>query len=1173
MEVGNLTTRVSFIVNGAQQAASAARKVADEAERMGTASSEAVDSLNELNDGLEKSSRRLSDVQSQWESARSSIEQTGKSVSAVRSEVEDFLTGFESVQQKIAQNLAVSGSEYLKYLGPIENAFEKFGVTVDKLTRTQAIELFDLGDTVAQLEQFDRLSAQREGLVNSVEEQVQAVAGATRDLSEGLESLPESARQAILQLDAEYQNLQRSIGQVNAEIEVQEGRLRRFSALSAQYSQDEVRAMEERLDRLVQVKRAEEDFQRLRLQQAEGASIDTAELERLEQVLSDFRSTEGITDVGAQIKEISSALQSILSAQSGAISAQESINRGLRERADLERQVSEIVAQRQSIAAGPPAGPSFTNADALAGILPNIDQAVQKLNDYRENVNGMREAWGQVESISEQQLQTLLRNQEAAQTLEEEIRAMVGAANDFADAIERAGGDSRGLNQVRDQLRSVLDGLDAPKRSIESAVEPTTRLRDRLKGMLGTLLNVNNGSILTASGIASLVARLTGLGAVAVGVIQILRGLVRYLSEVVNLAGQASTLGSFVDQAREVELTGAGLLQTATALQDAEQRLSAVGVRGGTGGIADLAESLQYLNKTAGDGPLALQALVSAVESINATPLRQFGVDVRAVNDGLARLAREGASEAERRYYLLTEAQRAVAASSREVVAQAGTEANTIQNLREQVGQIFEEVKSSDEVQAVIKEMVAQLRVALPILRVVAVIIGKLLVNAFQALVDWVDKWLNRLQRLFEILSHLPGVGDDFREAASKLQELRDGAQETVDAFNDLAQAGEEGFGEITDGAETARQKMLQFFSDINQGYQAGDVVKNLGDSLKALQEDANPTNVRAYVQAYTQAFNAVANGALDQQRRLLEFFRNAAQAGAISPEVLAEVERQFDLTERALAPYEQEVNKLKGGADTAAAKVQSLGDSTLVTASNFDTATDSVNTFISTTNNIPTDKTMTVHVNYVQSGTAGISFSYGLPGTTTTTGPARPTDTTGFAAEEARFQRLANDAVGAVKDAATQFKSAAAVAAQAGANRAKFAEENLGAAQALQLRQQNQQGFGAAEGAAIDYSNLFPPSGGGGGGSSLEASIDQIRAFLQEVNRAIAIASNEGVRIGTAGNAIPFEEGSFVNTQGGGLSIDTIIIRGVWDFADPAGKRLIIRELQEALQALGAEV
>ena len=44
------------------------------------------------------------------------------------------------------------------------------------------------------------------------------------------------------------------------------------------------------------------------------------------------------------------------------------------------------------------------------------------------------------------------------------------------------------------------------------------------------------------------------------------------------------------------------------------------------------------------------------------------------------------------------------------------------------------------------------------------------------------------------------------------------------------------------------------------------------------------------------------------------------------------------------------------------------------------------------------------------------------------------------------------------------------------------------------------------------------------------------------------------------------------IDFQGGTL-IEQVNLRGVWDFADPAAKREIIRQLREALAELGKEV
>jgi hypothetical protein len=104
--------------------------------------------------------------------------------------------------------------------------------------------------------------------------------------------------------------------------------------------------------------------------------------------------------------------------------------------------------------------------------------------------------------------------------------------------------------------------------------------------------------------------------------------------------------------------------------------------------------------------------------------------------------------------------------------------------------------------------------------------------------------------------------------------------------------------------------------------------------------------------------------------------------------------------------------------------------------------------------------------------------------------------------------------------------------------------------------------------GAAQNVANaLAAPGGGGGGGGG--TSVGDIRKFFREMNRLIKIGVNDGVAFSTAGNTIPLGgRGDFLNTSGGTL-IETVNIRGIWDFTDPGQKKQIIRELEEALRNL----
>ena len=95
---------------------------------------------------------------------------------------------------------------------------------------------------------------------------------------------------------------------------------------------------------------------------------------------------------------------------------------------------------------------------------------------------------------------------------------------------------------------------------------------------------------------------------------------------------------------------------------------------------------------------------------------------------------------------------------------------------------------------------------------------------------------------------------------------------------------------------------------------------------------------------------------------------------------------------------------------------------------------------------------------------------------------------------------------------------------------------------------------------------------GGGGGAGDIGASIEEIRQLFRNIGNLIKIGTNNGVFFSPAGNTIPLGgPNEFLNTKGGSL-IQTVNIRGIWDFADPAAKRQIIKELEEALAGLKRE-
>jgi len=121
-----------------------------------------------------------------------------------------------------------------------------------------------------------------------------------------------------------------------------------------------------------------------------------------------------------------------------------------------------------------------------------------------------------------------------------------------------------------------------------------------------------------------------------------------------------------------------------------------------------------------------------------------------------------------------------------------------------------------------------------------------------------------------------------------------------------------------------------------------------------------------------------------------------------------------------------------------------------------------------------------------------------------------------------------------------------------------------------------------------IDWGAVFPANraawggsgggggGGGGGGATTDGkglAIDEIKKFFEQVNRAIKAGIQGGVLYSDEGNAVPVGSPYDFIANEGGVNVQTINLRGVWDFADPTAKREIVRQMKEALAQFEKEV
>lgn len=443
---------------------------------------------------------------------------------------------------------------------------------------------------------------------------------------------------------------------------------------------------------------------------------------------------------------------------------------------------------------------------------------------------------------------------------------------------------------------------------------------------------------------------------------------------------------------------------------------------------------------------------------------------------------------------------------------------------------------------------------------------------------------------------------DQFGFSADQVDVLRQGlaAFETQlsSTSNEVA-----GFG---DSSVSALQALNTELDNVSSGKGVIDTIKNLGDASKALRENTNAKTVTDFFSAYEQALEVALNGGAQK----LAAFRKFAEE-QLKPQLSADewrsMEELLSLSEDALASVAADAQKYADDASSAEAvnrtftdSTVELGDAAIVTAGAIDTQREAIQRLVNdspytvdiitnmiTTNqiatNIATEQPRPRRTERPRSGTGTraqsdwetfeqntrpiVGARIEDPGGAAARAQSRASNVEQRAADAAAAAAAADEAYAAHRAALSKALDEAST--QAMNTGLTLQEEQALIEKRMQLNEDARNLRPGAEGVAA----LFPSGGGGGGGGSDLMNIEEIRRFMQEVNEAIAIAARGGVRIGTAGNAIPWEAGTFVNTQGNNIQIDTMLIRGVWDYTDPAAKREIVRQLQEALAELSGEI
>lgn len=392
--------------------------------------------------------------------------------------------------------------------------------------------------------------------------------------------------------------------------------------------------------------------------------------------------------------------------------------------------------------------------------------------------------------------------------------------------------------------------------------------------------------------------------------------------------------------------------------------------------------------------------------------------------------------------------------------------------------------------------------------------------------------------------------------AADVVKEMED----ALAAFEAGLPGAINGLQGFTDTSKEANDAIRKMQSDIQSGFGIADTITNWANAMTQFNESATPANAWQLARAMEGLMTAAIEGGPEKIAMLRGEFEALFKGGFINQEMFNKLMQVADAAEAILKPWEEQADnlnrKLKDEAPSAAFANNTI--SNVVTP--LETVTEqsvvaqaALDDYYAKIDESKLHPLITPQLFMASTWGGGAGYA-GPPGG----GPRAGISTAGVGASD--DQRLFNSI-----DRTAKKLDAVALSGQSYLDSLNAIGEKVTTEKAQQdfWDMWRDLGFGATGGGG----------GGGGGGTDLDTTIEQIRALLRAVNEAIAIGIRGGVRIGTEGNTVPFEPGTFLNAQGGQLTVDTIVIRGVWDFADPATRRQIVKELEQALRELKDEL
>lgn len=811
-----------------------------------------------------------------------------------------------------------------------------------------------------------------------------------------------------------------------------------------------------------------------------------------------------------------------------------------------------------------------------------IEKQKKVLADLKEQMAKLTaetEKWQDASAEAEQQFSESLQEAAVIGEQRSSYEEMVTTADKLERSTGKLGGTTKGAAQQTRLGREEMSRWISMARSGNLSNE-----------LLATgFQKIQMGTVNAATGTGKLAGMLRSLGsagviAAIVGVVAVVTALYKAIMKTVQIADQLNEISGFfgpLDEDMQKVAESARLTESAlgSLLGTARNQGQAVGITNAVEyaeQMAKIADQLRYLGPNKDFGK-AFQVIEAATKG-SLQSLEDYGIRIDRITQSLEDLG-PASSEAERRATILAGVQKELAARSDDVSKRLANEKTTMADVKAEFARMWETVARDlapalSELLATIKPLVKNFTYFMRVLIGVVNWTVKIGTALYKFMILPLGILAKEAAKVAKLLG-MGGLASTLDDMGNNLLDAVFGIKKASNELGDFSANIDDSVG----AAERAKRAFQEMRTSLSGGFSAVGAAKDLAISLDKINKKGGNTaeNLLQVGENFNRILDAAANTDLNAQLEVLDsFMGRLADRGEITTEQFDQWRDMLDATKGVLQPVIDLTDDMKNAAAQTEAPMNHAADSIGNAGSTAETATGQVEGLTRALEQMTGTYEANVVVNmagqggvniggtagggaggfslagtlrsFAQTATQKVMGALGIGNNTPTsvvTARNTPSETRGYATTQPRTASVNDRSLNtAARAAATHVQETTAATSSAN----------------------------TARGAASRLAGMFNTGGGGGGGGAKLATADDIRKFISEVNRAIVAGIRGGKVFSTAGNAIPLTEGGFISSQGGSL-VENVTIKGVWDFADPAAKREIVRQLREALSDLSKEV